>query len=508
MLLIHPPVSKPGEPPAGLARLLFALKAGGVPCRVWDANLAGISYLLEQPVAANDTWTRRAAANIRKNRAAFGSPAICENLDRYKRAVMDINRLLQAAGRQAGGHITLANYTDAEFSPVSSSDLLQAAAAFHKNPFYPFFKRRLPGMVNDSNPRIIGFSVNFMSQAVCAFAMAGFIRSHWPDIRIVMGGGLVTSWLNKQGFANPFDAVVDDLVCGPGEQVLLSMAGYSETTAALQAGSDYGDFPLDAYLSPGRVIPYAASRGCYWQKCRFCPEKFENTRYQVFDKSAIRRDLDRLRREIAPALIHFVDNALSPAFLKYLADNPPGVPWYGFVRVTEHLGDPDFVRRLRDSGCVMLKLGIESGAQAVLDSLDKGVSVETVSRALKTIKAAGLSVYGYLLFGTPAETYETARQTLSFTLAHAACIDFLNLAIFNLPAGSPEAETLPTVDFYPGDLSLYREFVHPRGWDRNRVRQFLEKEFKRAEPIRQMLKNDPPFFTSNHAAFFSSRSDR
>lgn len=502
MLLIHPPVAKPGEPPAGPARLAYALKSHGAAVRVWDASLEGILYLLNQPVAAGDTWTRRAAAHVTENLAALRSPEISRSLDRYKRAVMDTNRVLQVAGKAEGSHISLANYVDARFSAVKSQDLLGAAARFHQNPFYPFFKRRLAELIDESHPRVVGFSVNFMSQAVCAFAMAGFIRGHWPDIRIVMGGGLVTSWLTVKGFDNPFVSVIDELVCGPGEGRLFAMAGFSETPAAPPPGFDYADFPMDLYLSPGRLLPYAASRGCYWQKCRFCPEKFENTRYQAFDRSAIRSDLDRLQGEIRPALIHFLDNALSPAFLKALIADPPGVRWYGFVRVTEHLTDSDFVRGLRDSGCVMLKIGIESGAQNVLDALNKGISVETVSRALKTISAAGILVYGYLLFGTPAETHETARQTRSFILAHAECIDFLNLAIFNLPVGSPAADTLDTVDFYPGDLSLYREFVHPGGWDRNRVRQFLEKEFKRPEPIRRILKNDPPFFTSNHAPFF------
>ena len=507
MLLIHPPVTKPGEPPAGLARLAHAMKSRGADFRVWDANLEGVLYFLTNPASADDTWTRRAVSHVSENLRALRSPAICDNPDRYKRAVMDINRVVQMAGKAAGSHITLADYGDARFSPVNSTDLLQAAAAFDENPFYPFFKHRLTELIEAEKPGRIGFSVNFMSQAVCAFAMAGFVKHHWPDCRIVMGGGLVTSWVNIKGFNNPFASVVDGLICGPGEEKLLAMAGLPETKAASQPGFDYGEFPLDGYLSPGRVLPYAATRGCYWQKCRFCPEKFENTRFHAFDKSAILADLDRLGRETTPALIHFLDNALPPAFLKALIEHPPGLPWYGFVRVTDHLTDPDFVRGLRASGCVMLKIGIESGAQHVLDALNKGISVETVSRALKTISAAGISVYGYLLFGTPAEDEAAARQTLSFTLAHADCIDYLNLAVFNLPAGSPEAAALDTVDFYPGDLSLYREFVHPVGWDRSRVRRFLAKEFKRPGPIREMLKKDPPFFTSNHAAFFPSGID-
>jgi hypothetical protein len=40
-----PPVAKPCEPPAGIARLAGALQAGGVDCRVYDASLDGMLNL-------------------------------------------------------------------------------------------------------------------------------------------------------------------------------------------------------------------------------------------------------------------------------------------------------------------------------------------------------------------------------------------------------------------------------------------------------------------------------
>ncbi len=75
VLLIHPPVSKPCEPPPGLARLAGALAAAGITCRVWDASLEGLLYLLRLPLPAQDTWTRRAIKNRQANLAALRSPA-------------------------------------------------------------------------------------------------------------------------------------------------------------------------------------------------------------------------------------------------------------------------------------------------------------------------------------------------------------------------------------------------------------------------------------------------
>ena len=67
-----------------------------------------------------------------------------------------------------------------------------------------------------------------------------------------------------------------------------------------------------------------------------------------------------------------------------------------------------------------------------------------------------------------------------------------------------EAAELPGTGFSDGDLSLYRDFVHPRGWDRRAVRTFLDREFRRQPEIGAILRRDPPLFTSNHAALFTA----
>jgi len=207
--------------------------------------------------------------------------------------------------------------------------------------------------------------------------------------------------------------------------------------------------------------------------------------------------------DVKPALIHFTDNAVSPAVLKCLAENPPGAPWYGFARVTEHLTDPAFCMALKRSGCVMLKLGVESGDQSVLDSMHKGNDVAITSRTLKSLSQAGIAVYVYLLFGTPQESEKEARATLDFVVEHSDYINFLNLAIFNLPLLSPDSKGLQRSSFYEGDLSLYTDFVHPKGWNRTKVRRFLDSEFKKHPAIKPILQRQPPLFTSNHAPLFS-----
>ena len=213
-------------------------------------------------------------------------------------------------------------------------------------------------------------------------------------------------------------------------------------------------------------------------------------------------DIGLLVERTGPVLLHFLDNAISPAPLRALADRPPGVAWYSFARVSPLLTDVDFCRALHQSGCVMLKLGLESGDQGVLDAMHKGIDLGMVSRALAALHEAGIATYVYLLFGTPAESRAAAGRTLEFVARHSRAITFLNLAVFNMPVCSPEARTLAVRDFYEGDLSLYTNFTHPHGWDRKTVRRYLDQEFKRHPAVSKILRRDPPLFTSNHAPFF------
>ena len=506
MLLINPPVVRPCEPPAGIAKLLGMLGKYNVRCRVLDANLEGLTSLLKCPVEADDTWSRRASRHLDSNLSAFLHPNLYKHIDRYSRAVNDINRILDQVARAHDVALGLANYQDPILSPLRSSDLIRASEQPEMSPFYKYFMERLSAVFEDEEPSIVGLSLNYLSQAIPAFSMIGIIRKLCPDARLVLGGGLVTSWLSNPGWNNPFDGLVDDMVAGPGEGPLLDILGLSPPDG--HASPDYSPFHGKPYLSPGFILPYSGSSGCYWSRCTFCPEKAEGSSYSPLPVNESISDIESLIERERPCLIHFLDNAMSPAFLTAIADNPPGIPWYGFARINHQLTDPDFCKSLKRSGCVMLKIGLESGNQSVLDTLDKGIDLAEASMALKNLRNAGIGTYIYLLFGTPSETYREAKNTLDYVIEHQECIGYLNLAIFNMPAYGPDALSLDTEDFYSGDLTLYRQFRHPRGWDRRHVRQFLDREFRRNPAIQAILRRDPPVFTSNHAPFFVMSTGR
>ncbi len=502
IIFIYPPVAKACEPPAGIARLSGLLRARGVAVTVLDANLEGLRHLCTSPVTADDTWTRRAVRSADVHLRALTGARGFGNPDRYRRAVFDLNRVLSAAGRPYGVHLGLANYQDDRLAPVRSRDLLQAAREPERNPFFPYFSRRLARLLDDDAPAIVGFSINYLSQALTAFAMAGHLKKIRPAAQLIAGGGLITSWLRRPGWRNPFEGLFTRLTAGAGEDALLDMLQIADDGRTFPP--DYDDLSLLPYLSPGFILPYSAAGGCYWNRCSFCPERAERTPYRPLPPPTVIADLKALSARHRPVLIHLLDNALSPALMAAMAAEPPGPSWYGFARITPHLADPAFCRALAKSGCRMLKLGLESGNREVLDRLNKGLDPELAAAALESLHKARIAVYVYLLFGTTEETPAAARETLRFTAAHSRRIGFLNLAIFNLPAYGPEVDGLDTSSFYDGDLSLYRNFDHPAGWDRQKVRRFLDREFKSHPAIAPIVKRDPPFFTSNHAPFFAA----
>lgn len=502
IILIHPPIAKCSEPPAGIAKLSACLNENGISHDVIDANLEGIIYLLKDTSNNNktvDRWTMRTVKNMEHNLAALQNISTYINHSRYQRAVMDINHLLNVAGKSWHIDLSLADYHDQRLSPVKSVDLISAAEKPQINLFYLYFQHRLIKALED-NPDFIGFSLNYLSQALCTFAMIGFIKQIHPRQKIILGGSLVTSWAKLGAHNDIFKGLVDHMVAGAGEQKLLEILDIKESLTG--SPPDYSGFPLDKYLSPGLILPYSGARGCYWHKCAFCPEKAEGNPYLPLEGSQVTDELQILTRLLNPALIHILDSSISPALLSALAKRPPGAPWYGFTRITQHLADEDFCLSLKRSGCAMLKLGIESGDQEVLNQLNKGIDLPTASAVLKTLKRAGIAAYCYFLFGTPPENHKSALKTMDFVAGHHNCIDFLNLAIFNLPSQSVEAQSLATHDFYEGDLSLYKNFQHPFGWQRPVVRNFLEKKVKKHPAIAAILRRTPEFFTSNHAPFF------
>ena len=501
LLLLYPPAAKASEPPPGIARLIGTLKSRGIEVKGLDLNLQCTLDLLQQAVVPDDTWSQRAGKNRQRHFQTLRSGKGARSFATYVRMVNDLNRILEMAGQAAGIELSLANYADPALSPLSSKDLMVASKKFARNIYYPFFSKILAQELSLAHYDYVGISINYLSQALTGFAIAGFLRTTYPHLKIIAGGGLINSWLHKPDWSDPFHTLFDHCIGGCGEKPLLKYLN-ADQTGPVKCLPDYSDFHLADYLSPGVIIPYSSADGCYWNKCKFCPDQVENNPYEPLPPTTVQTETHALHRLYQPHLLHFLDNAIPPATLRGLAADPPGPAWYGFVRAEKLLLDRSFCMGLAASGCVMLKIGVESGSQQVLDQMRKGTIIENVRQILENLNRAKIGTYVYLLFGTPYETEHQAWQTSQFIEQNINHISYLNLAIFNMVLDSNPA-AFPYDRMRKEDLSLYQHFTHPHGWDRQKIRRFIHSQFRRNERISKILQNDPPHFTSNHAPFFT-----
>jgi radical SAM superfamily enzyme YgiQ (UPF0313 family) len=100
---------------------------------------------------------------------------------------------------------------------------------------------------------------------------------------------------------------------------------------------------------------------------------------------------------------------------------------------------------LRDNGLRLLLVGYESGSQAILNQVKKGVRIDIAREFTKNAKSLGIKIHGTFIMGLPGETHETIEETIRF----AREID-------------PDSLQVSLAAPYPG-TALYQEALE-RGW--------------------------------------------
>ena len=529
ILLLQPPALIPSEPPLSLAILAATLKQEKIASDIVDANLGAYLYLLDNNRLTElageppKTSIRRALKHHQQSLTLLRSPEGVKSFPRYSTAVRYLNLLLSLwSNDNKNERLTLGDYQHKGYSAFNPDDLALFGSGNVHTLFYPYFQDELLPRIETHQPQIVAISINYLHQVFPAFELAGLLRQQFPSLVLVAGGGLITSWQEPLQAQNLTLPPFDRLVFGPGEASLLALAkGSTSESYYLEDISEIGFVPdfsfaeFDQYFSPQPIFPVSASRGCYWQKCLFCPEATTPVHpYGSFQPQHFPDLLLQLSERFGVTNFHLTDNAIPVNILKKMAERRAdlkNLSWFGFVRFESALEDPEFVQQLAASGCRMLQLGLESGSQVVLDTLRKGITLEGAVRILDNLYQAGISSYVYIMLGTPGETEVDAEMTLNFLEQHAKEISFLNISIMNLPRGSelldnPELYGIDSSELRDDDspLGLYHEFESATGWDRAAARKFLNQRLLGSPVIRKIVKRNPPLFSSNHAVFFKN----
>ena len=555
VVLIAPPLTKACEPLLGVSTLAPWLEARGVRCECIDANAEAQAWLVDgeridalvgaaggrAPDARLASWRPLRTRVDRLARDLRGGAAYT-SFDRYRTTVTSLNRAVGIAGAAHSPAIraTLANYEDERYCEMDSASVLEAARHPDHNLFHAWFRDHLIPRLVALRPTVVGLSLIFRSQLLCGAVLARMVREALPDTHVTLGGELVSAWADRAERTSLME-LADSILPYEGEVGLLALArevasgrpqlhavpnllwcdsdGTFQRNATQKVATlaelpapDHRWAPWDLYFASVRTAPMVTARGCYWNRCTFCPEVVNpETVLRIASVERLTADMDLVHEATGATHFHFIDSALPPSTLKGIArfvrDGRRPYTWYGFCRLERSLVAA--AELLAAGGCRMLKLGLESGSQRLLDGMDKRQSLPDVSRLLRALRSAGVMVHAFLMFGTPREALADAQQTLRFVAEHADCIQFMNCSVMNLAHGSPMALDPPAHGIHnvepfeiPGrtlDLALYSNF-EGEGWGRLEARRFLHREFLRDPRIRPAHLRTPALFDSNHSA--------
>lgn len=126
------------------------------------------------------------------------------------------------------------------------------------------------------------------------------------------------------------------------------------------------------------------------------------------------------------------------AFCRRLIDEKIDLTWSCLARVNGVT--LEMLELMKKAGCWQICYGVESGDQAMLDSLQKGTTLKQIRETTAMTKKAGISMKGYFIIGLPGETRESIKKTIDFALELP--IDDMALTIFTPYPGTPAYETI------------------------------------------------------------------
>jgi len=290
----------------------------------------------------------------------------------------------------------------------------------------------------------VGFKLWNGDGVVGSVELARMIRREFPGIRIFGGGPQVDMFLER--ILDHYD-VFDAVVYGEGEESIARLAASGanpdsfETIPNLIYRRDgrtirtehrivasLDELPKAIYdpdVYPAmkgdekiRIIVIDESRGCR-NHCAFCihPAKSDH-KLRIKSIPRLMEEIRNLERYGISAF-RFAGSCTPYSLLEDVAvalkreDRKVRYTSFAHVRGSDKA---DF-KALKESGCLALFFGVESGSQPILDAMRKGTRVETARAGLTAAREAGVMTIAGLIHPAPGETESSARETLEFMKA-------------------------------------------------------------------------------------------
>lgn len=292
---------------------------------------------------------------------------------------------------------------------------------------------------------IIGFSC-YRSNFPTVRQISQLLKEKKPELRIILGGPEITSsyFLLGEQMMGKLSDLSDFLVVGEGELPLLrylnqdflreethhrtsqpALAVFEEQKDLKNSPEpDFDQFELKEY--PRKfTLPLMLSRGCI-KKCSFCAERLLYQKFRLGSIEAIVQLISRMKAQgIQNVIFHdsLINGQLSwlEKLCDSLIDNFSSVPWEAQMVIRSDMPDTLF-RKIKQSGCYHLFVGLESGCDRTLQRMEKGYSAKEALAFFQQLRKAELSFGISLLIGFPEESLEDFEESLRFIIEHKAWI--------------------------------------------------------------------------------------
>ncbi len=361
--------------------------------------------------------------------------------------------------------------TDLSYKVYVSSEVMDAVNDTQVNIYRDVFDHLVKPAIEAEKPDVIGISIVLQQQMFSTMTFSALIKQHFPHIHITIGGNTVTRLrdvLPQSPLFQYFDSAVVyegetafvQLVSAVGAKrslaevpntlyrdatgVHTSSTSYAEDLAALPP-PDFDGLPLEKYFVPTRILPYLATRGCYWGRCEFCDHGEGYTAgYRSKKIQDALADIQFLRDKYGTKHFHFTDESYPPALFRKLArgliESQMGIVWTTHMRFEKSLLDQQVWQDAKESGCKYLHFGYESGVERVLQLMDKATTAEVMTKHLRLTAEAGIWNHCMGFFGFPGETKEEAWQSVQFLEANKDHVHSLGFGTFDLGRHNPVAK--------------------------------------------------------------------
>ena len=390
--------------------------------------------------------------------------------------------------------------TDLVYKPYMSSEILEALDDDQINIYRDVYRQLIAPVMQKEKPGMVGISIVQQKQLIPSFTFSKMIKEEFPDLHITVGGNIVTRIRDELKIQDKLFGYIDSAILYEGENAYLQLVDAVENSKPLsglpnliyrdESGihsnkdvcsedlsklppPDFDGLLLEKYFVPKLILPYLATRGCYWGRCTFC-DHFQGyvEGFRTMQVDQIVEEIKFLKDKHNTRYFHFTDESYPPALFRKLSqrliEEKLDIVWTTHMRFEETLLDEQVWKDVQESGCRYLHFGYESGNQRVLKLMDKATKLDAIQTNLRMSSEAGIWNHIMGFFGFPGETREEAEDSKRFVHDNRAHIHSLGFMTFVLGKYSPVAFEPEKygVDYYKNpewDLALDYYFTLKEG---------------------------------------------